>query len=261
MYSQEQRKKMYFNLHTINDNIIQGNDYILHNESKIFKSIEQLFGFIGLMCPYCYNYIIRSVRQNNSIFVEQDENSTDEDLELWGYSDTNFRLNKCKCCGVENINLIQIDVNLVDIISILNKKKYYTKFCCESHDNDDNGYIMFEDRSIMNHMYNLPLSVNFNISSFKQTGIIKIEFEYCNKTDALIELAEWATSLPENNNTDSELGESISDFNDRLNKVSNQVKSFRELLRKTPVNRGNVKIMNNIEKNLYESLRDFIDIK
>ena len=39
--------------------------------------------------------------------------------------------------------MVNIDRNLQDVIRVLNEKGYVTRFCCESHSDNDSIYIMF----------------------------------------------------------------------------------------------------------------------
>lgn len=51
-------------------------------------------------------------------------------------------------------NVFEVDEDIADTISILNKKGYYTKFCCSGHVKDPRIYEMYKDESILENKDN-----------------------------------------------------------------------------------------------------------
>lgn len=66
---------------------------------------------------------------------------------MFDYAD--YVCSKCfntpdKCtCEFQPYYLVNIDRNIQDAIRVLNEKGYTTRFCCESHSDNDSIYIMF----------------------------------------------------------------------------------------------------------------------
>lgn len=80
-------------------------------------------GTIAYMCPKCYNILYANGKYDFNI-------KTNIDF----YVDMVFGYN-CPNCE-NNIQAIELDPNIADDISILNKKGYKTKYCCEGHISD-----------------------------------------------------------------------------------------------------------------------------
>ena len=51
-------------------------------------------------------------------------------------------------------NVFEVDEDIADTISILNKKGYYTKYCCSGHVKDPNIYYMYKEESILENKDN-----------------------------------------------------------------------------------------------------------
>lgn len=51
-------------------------------------------------------------------------------------------------------NVFEVDEDIAGTISILNKKGYYTKFCCSGHVKDPRIYEMYKDESILENKDN-----------------------------------------------------------------------------------------------------------
>lgn len=136
-----------------------------------------------LMCEECFEQ--RNIKKRNGLF--------------------------CKICGG---CLVEVDENFIEPIIMLNKKGYYTKFCCSGHPNGNiyaGAYISFEDGSILpylpiGYMYDKDIFTNIDFSEHNNNGLT-IRCEFGNK-DNLIELQkeillsainilDWAKSLPD----------------------------------------------------------------
>ena len=87
---------------------------------KIFKS-----GTIAYMCPHCYNIIYMNGKTYSSI-----SSSNIDDF----YLNINLTF-MCPFCENRVVG-IELDPNIAEDISILNKKGYTTKYCCEGHISD-----------------------------------------------------------------------------------------------------------------------------
>lgn len=81
-------------------------------------------GNIAFICPRCFNIIKTKIL---NVFTSDDILNTIDDFCI----DTIYH-GTCNNCNEFN-KLIEIDINMAEIISILNNKGYYTKFCCEGH--------------------------------------------------------------------------------------------------------------------------------
>lgn len=91
-------------------------------------------GKIALMCERCFNltYVdfYHKIELNHSI----------KDNVRFDYPKLSF---ECKCCGHINKSAIELDPNIAEAVSILNKKGYFTTFCCEGHGRKSLPYITF----------------------------------------------------------------------------------------------------------------------
>lgn len=84
-------------------------------------------GTLAYMCPHCYNIIYINGKTYSSI-------STSSSIIDNFYLDINL-IFMCSFCE-NRVNGIELDPNIADDISILNKKGYITKYCCEGHISD-----------------------------------------------------------------------------------------------------------------------------
>lgn len=99
----------------------------------------------------------------------------------------------CKC--EQKKSIILLDTNMVDIITILNKKGYETKFCCESHPYQymPSLYILFRnDMSCLKD--DIPKSFHIDTDNKR---LIKICKSIKEKKDGLKDLLEWVIKLPD----------------------------------------------------------------
>ena len=104
--------------------------------TPIYKSIENIgsnkvvceIGNIALMCPECFHMIETNISSTKIINNIDKPNNFTTCNEYYGF---------CPNCK-ESVRFDTIDINMMQIISVLNTKGYYTAFCCEGHiDPDD----------------------------------------------------------------------------------------------------------------------------
>lgn len=68
----------------------------------------------------------------------------------------------------------EIDELMIPIIKILNENGYYTKFCCQGHEDRDPAYIMFDDNIEDNQMIELlKIFDNHYLKYVEKTDIIQ----------------------------------------------------------------------------------------
>ena len=124
-------------------------DRVDNDEPAIFKTSETFKskGYIGLMCKHCYRYWIKKISTKSEVSIENIKSRDQNDCSI--YIEPNIDIKywlDCECG--ESSNLIEIDANIVEVISILNKIGYETKYCCEGHHGFIMPYIQFKDCSI-----------------------------------------------------------------------------------------------------------------
>ena len=123
-------EKFYPHLHTIEES---NENRVLHVNAREYGErihyYESFNGIFALMCPECFS--LRYFRVNSNLKIDQHEDDS-----IFTISDFLVSLNisyVCKCrCSVES-NGEFMDPNIAPIISLLNKKGYHTKHCCEGH--------------------------------------------------------------------------------------------------------------------------------
>lgn len=174
--------------------------------SKYYSYRTRRSGYIGLMCPHCYDFTIRKTKLN---LLSEVESFDDADIisdvveypELVVYPKVDYILNQCEVCGERDVHLIEIDPNIVEAISILNKKGYKTRFCCEGHGDENTlGYILFDNFDILDYIHTLPLTWNFDTYGWTHyKKWCKIDSFAFNYPESLIDILKWAKSLPRKN--------------------------------------------------------------
>lgn len=96
---------------------------IICKNKKVKKCHKRYIGKLALMCPHCYEICMIDMDRKLKYNVKDDCKIT---------TFTKF-FGKCKHCH-KFADYIEIDGNIAKTIKILNRKGYFTKFCCEGHD-------------------------------------------------------------------------------------------------------------------------------
>jgi hypothetical protein len=189
------KENMNSEMHDSDEAIVHA--HVNGKNRAMYKTIEFKYGKVGLMCPHCFNFMIRMVKFTSSIMIENEEPTDVEAPELWMFNSIGYSTYQCKFCGEYEVTLTDIDVNIVEAISKLNKKGYRTKFSCEGH-GEHLGYIYFENNSISEYFHTLPITWYPDIEDFRTYGRCIIRSDACNYIEGLSDLNEWVDSLPEN---------------------------------------------------------------
>lgn len=170
----------------------------LYTTNKINNGIDtivKMHGDLALMCPACYDIthihdfyyenIIRSEYCGTKIAIL-------DQLPI---------LVDCDKCGYNEL-AIALDPNIAETISILNKKGYITKECCEGHDEnlfysctnvDSKPYVLFHYGISIN---DVPKFWKLKITKdgFFKLVVKKSKRHY--KNEYLESLDDWAINLP-----------------------------------------------------------------
>lgn len=156
------------------------------------------YGTIGLMCPHCFHVFYATINLTCYVSVITERGLIDV------LQNTVYETDICESCG-KYAKLIELDPNIAETISLLNKKGYLTKFCCEGHNERrrDNGYIYFKDRSIEDYLHTLPISWYIDLEDIRKLwyefnpnrGYV-IRCDSFNKAEALYDINQWAKTLP-----------------------------------------------------------------
>ncbi len=95
---------------------------------------------------------------------------------------------------------MRLDNNIAKSIFVLNKKGYYTKYCCEGH--TDCAYVYFKNNCIVPYLRYLPITWEIDMDDFKKGNVIirsdSIDIE--EQKQSLFDLYCFAMSLPYNKN-------------------------------------------------------------
>lgn len=155
---------------------------------------------IGYICEKCYT------KQNTRIKYRYGE-------DIDGIVGTDFIYNvvsknmKCEKCGSDE--LVEIDYNLLDAICLFNMKGYTTRFCCESHGEDGDLYIAFDDTyetKVLFGYLKMCKSAYKYYCAEEQYGNYSLRYntvvsydDRCiiNKFEAIEEIEEIAKSIPD----------------------------------------------------------------
>lgn len=142
-------------------------------------------GTIAYMCPYCYDIIYINGSYNLNFKFHRDN--------IYPKLTITYR---CKVCN-NIVEGIELDPNIAETISILNKKGYYTKYCCEGHYENkkpnSTPYIYF-DRFSPNED-SLPNGWYID-KDFKNNHTIRAKLEKHSKKQILKDIYNWACNLP-----------------------------------------------------------------
>ena len=175
--------------------------------------VEKINNKIKLMCHHCFVVHDTNVSIQRNICVRSDI----QPIVTGVFSKYQYN-GVCSICGKSSI-LIELDYNIGDIISILNKKGYETAYCCGGHNIKDSGYILFKDtdvnKNILEYSKLLPEEFYIDIQSYRRSGnwyrqcgeecknVYVIRWDYgkylYNQAYIVKELQEWADALPSYN--------------------------------------------------------------
>lgn len=173
-------------------------DKIIHNyKEKYFKKVgykseESYQGTVKVMCPNCFSLFECIIKSKNSTLINQEKS----DIFIYYNCKPQYIIDECVCGAISNYG-IELDYNIADIISELNKKGFYTRYCCEGHlSGSIKPYIMFQEKKIMEYYNILPFSWDINLSFLKYNNKIVFESDYYNKEEALKDIKEFVDLLP-----------------------------------------------------------------
>lgn len=156
---------------------------------------------VGLMCPKCFELFTIKMRYKVSI----ESLNMERGLSLeFGHHIKIFAEDGCPNCGEEDA-LIKLDPNIAVPVCILNRKGYFTNFCCEYHFGEDCGssspYISFNNNDILDYIDYLPDSWYPDFESYKLWGNTVIRStkprDESELEDYLLDLLQFIHNLPE----------------------------------------------------------------
>lgn len=171
------------------------------------------------MCPECFHIIETSICNSNAIYDIRGRDIVQDFTVSIDY------LGTCPNCN-EHVDFAAIDANMGQIISILNKKGYYTAFSCEGYiEIDDNGiseefstpYIYFYSWSDTKILETNPLPDGWYIDNpnsevfcirgaelqtyFEDNSVydeyVKTMKNTWDKEKSIKDIYEWAVNLPD----------------------------------------------------------------
>lgn len=175
------------------------------NDNMYYTYSELFCGYMGLMCPHCKHYEIVKMQYCHTANIRSrpDEKGKDVyDLDRYIYPDTGV-YDRCDNCD-KQIRMIQIDPEIIEAVSLLNQKGYYTKFCCSGHakedvysEHDEPGYIYFYNKDLLSEIGHLiPLTWDIDMGEYEDGRFI-IRTEYFNHDEAMIDILDFAKSIPD----------------------------------------------------------------
>ena len=91
---------------------------------------NEVCGYVGFICEHCYGPIV--VRTRKHLDMTYGENVPDDHY-FW--AKMIYSMN-CPECGMPNEFDYELDPNMADPISRLNRKGFHTEFCCEGHNTE-----------------------------------------------------------------------------------------------------------------------------
>lgn len=112
------------------------------------------------------------------------------------------QLPECTCIdAMPPYTLVWIDKAIQDHVRILNEKGYYTKFCCEGHDENDYADIMFK-KYCEPKTNDLPDGFKYNkkYNRIESAKYKDLDGGYKAKEKYLNTLLKWCNELPEKEN-------------------------------------------------------------
>lgn len=198
------------------------NDLINMSKNKEITNIDKFEDSEDLKDDYNHNSIIDFRSKNVAIMcgkcfgIYEAEYTTVQISSLYSKESPLFlsinnnpiHIEQCKYCNQRYPISIELDINIAQSISIFNKKGYSTKFCCESHNNGDQGYIYFKNNKILDYIDYLPDSWYLDLTDIKEPifdlemgrpvnkSNIIIRTDYYSFENSMIDILEFAKSLP-----------------------------------------------------------------
>lgn len=154
------------------------------------------YGTLALMCPHCYSISKHHITIDGRVSITVDH-TIKHNILPWMYC-SYMDERECMQCGEYANKLIELDPNIADTISILNRKGFYTKFCCEGHGDDTQNcpYIYFQNKYLMDcYAHTIPITWYVDISDIRNGNFI-IRSESANYEECLLDIYEWAKGLP-----------------------------------------------------------------
>lgn len=148
-------------------------------------------GTIAIMCPNCYSNTKHMISVESTVSVVSNTKCT----QVSPCINPRYIIHECKTCSCEDIVGIELDPNIADTISILNKKGYYTNYCCEGHNRMQAPYIYFSDLAILDVLHTLPLTWYIDYDELSRYNRLIIRADWWNREEALFEILAWANEL------------------------------------------------------------------
>ena len=151
------------------------------------------WGTMALMCPKCYHIEKYKLEINGKISISRnDQNPIDV---LPNLCPIYANENDCPDCK-SDYRRIEVDPNIANTISILNKKGFYTVYCCEGHDKDP-AYIYFRHKHVMElYAHTIPITWFIDFDDLRHGKFI-IRSESANYVEGMLDIYEWAKTLPD----------------------------------------------------------------
>ena len=153
-----------------------------------------VYGKLGLMCPNCFNVTKHQITISGRTVISADHNN---DIAPW--LDRVYVAYECPACKSHNVNLIELDPNIADAISILNKKGYRTLYCCEGHGNESiDAYIYFESKPLLDKFtHTIPITWYVDYDWIIKYNKFIIRSDAASYAEAMLDIYEWAKELPD----------------------------------------------------------------
>lgn len=174
-------------------------------------------GTIAFMCPKCYNVELFEGKIGCVLTPKRKLKKKD----IYEYLMLDMSISyKCTSCE-EYAEQIFLDPNIAIAISILNKKGFYTVFCCEGHHettietkdkrlSQENPYIYFKDDTILSYISgDFPLPKTWFVDN-KEPGMTIIRSKN-SKENRIEDINIWVGMLPmlTNNHSITKLDNSL----------------------------------------------------
>lgn len=161
-------------------------------------------GDVYLMCPECYS-IYRATISHISKFniVTKDKRLLAEGSQV----KERFILIDCLNCHSLNLNAIELDVHIAECISLLNKKGYITKYCCEGE--ETSAYVVMygiypEIRELTNHSIYWELDTDYTKDTTIRCSKMIEDRSIYHKMLHIAELYDLVQKLPDKSSNKEE---------------------------------------------------------